>query len=308
MMLPVQFIMESKADGVKKKPIFDINIKPTKTKKHNIPQCQLAAGGIIPKHPFRMLFSGASGSGKTTVMLDMLKRFYVKDITKPDKGSYFDTIHVIGPTVKIDDMYDDLKIPDTNKHTEFNSDTLELIHSKQKSAIETKGVDKSKKICTVIEDSIAETRFMNSKEFLNQFVMNRHLNESTMMMSQAYNKVPRACRINCTQIVFFPSSNSEVERIVDEFIPPGCTKDDFRNLVMQATKVDDIDKYPFLFIDTSEPVERRYRRCLHTYLLPRISYEPDKKKRRSRKRTRDPIDEENPDLKKPKKTQLIKKK
>ena len=68
-----------------------------------IKQCQLAQAGILPTHCFRSYIVGASGSGKTNLMLNLLTRpgFYL---------NYFDRIFVISPTaLSLDQSYKTLE-------------------------------------------------------------------------------------------------------------------------------------------------------------------------------------------------------
>ena len=62
---------------------------------------------VVPKHPFRMILSGASGSGKTNLLLHLLT---TKDIYK----DYFDVIIICSPTAgKLDDSYNALATANT---------------------------------------------------------------------------------------------------------------------------------------------------------------------------------------------------
>jgi hypothetical protein len=243
--------------------IIDLSIRAIKTKKAHIKQCSAAKAGCIPKHPFRMLLTGASGSGKSTFLINLIDRLY-KDV---GGRKYFDDIYAIGPTVKFDDLYETLGLDDKHLIEEPTVEFLEKIFHDQKAAIKSKGIDKAKKILIIYEDIIGHKKFMNSKEFLKSFVMSRHFNVSVMVCSQSYTKVPRPCRLQCTQIAFFPSKKSEMDLICDEYCPPKMTKKEFQEIVDHATTPVDEEDHPFLYIDMNERPKKRFRKTLKTRLV-----------------------------------------
>lgn len=245
--------IEREDDG---KGFFDTKIRPLETKKNDIAQCHCAQHKIVPKHPFRFLLSGASGSGKSTVLINLLKRFYVKD----DGDSYFDKIYAIGPTVKFDDLWKELEIPDEQLVEKPTVEFLEKIYKDQEDQVKKKGIDKADKILIAFEDIISHAKFMRSKEFLKAYVMGRHFGISTMVCTQSFTKVPRACRLQCTNIAFFPSSFSEMKLMNEEFCPPRMHKKDFHQLMGYATTPDEQDEYPFLYIDAPAKPADRFRK------------------------------------------------
>ena len=80
-----------------------LKIKPIQIKKKKIKQCEYAQCGILPTHPYRAYLVGASGSGKTNLLLNLLTRqgFY---------KNWFDKIFVISPTAcNLDESYQSLE-------------------------------------------------------------------------------------------------------------------------------------------------------------------------------------------------------
>ena len=235
---------------------FDCRIKEIDTKKSDIDQCHAAKHKLVPKHPFRFLLSGASGSGKTTVLLNLLKRFYIND----DSSSYFDEIYAIGPTVKFDDMWKELDLDDEHLIEKPTTEVLEKIYNDAEEEVKERGIDQSDKILIVFEDIISHAKFMRSTEFLKAYVMGRHFGISVMVCTQSFTKVPRACRLQCTQIAFFPSSQSEMKLMNEEFCPPHTTRRTFFDVMHYATTPDAEDEYPFLYIDHPAKPEDRFRK------------------------------------------------
>ena len=238
---------------------FDTKIRALTTKKDDISQCHAAKYKLVPKHPFRFLLSGASGSGKSTVLLNLLKRFYVQD---DGETSYFDEIYAIGPTVKFDDLWKELDLEEDHLVEEPTVEKLEEIYKSQESKIKAGGIDQAPKVLIAFEDIISHEKFMNSKEFLKAYVMGRHFGISTMVCTQSFNKVPRPCRLQCQQIAFFPSSKSEMMIMCEEFCPPRMGRKEFFDLMGFATTPDDEDEYPFLYVDNPAKPADRFRKTL----------------------------------------------
>jgi len=236
--------------------VFDCHIREISTRKSDIDQCHAAQHKLVPKHPFRFMLSGASGSGKTTVLLNLLKRFYINN----DKSSYFDEIYAIGPTVKFDDMWKELDLDDDHLIEKPTIEVLEQIYKEAEEEVKQKGIDRSTKILIVFEDIISHAKFMRSTEFLKAYVMGRHFGISVMVCTQSFTKVPRACRLQCTQIAFFPSSQSEMKLMNEEYCPPHTSRREFFDVMHYATTPDAEDEYPFLYIDHPAKPEDRFRK------------------------------------------------
>ncbi len=238
----------------------DLIIKPYKVKSNKIKINKAMEENIIPCHPFRLLLTGASASGKSQVVLNLMKKknFY---------RGYFDIVMLISPTCNKDDTQKLLNINPNNTCQDLDYKAplfLEHIFKTQDSIInENKGdISKAPKVLIILDDIISSKIFLNSPQYKNLLIAGRHSGISSITLSQKYNAIPRINRLNMSNIMVFPSSLSELDIISDEYCPPNTSKRDFMQLMQYATG----EKYSFLYINMKSPVETRYRKKLDTVL------------------------------------------
>lgn len=229
-----------------------MEIKPPKDNDAKIPQVELAERGIVPKHPFRLLTVGTSGSGKSVVVSYLLKNVYNK---------YFDRLVIFSPTAKNDPAYKGITARNDFR-TELVPEEIENLFRSQESKVKAYGKAKAPRMCILFDDVIAENKFMNKPAFMKCFFQSRHNNISIILCAQSYMRVPRSARLNATDLMLFPASESEMQRIAKEYTPPHTKQAEFEELIKHATR----EKYSFLYIATLEDEETRYRRKFDAYL------------------------------------------
>jgi hypothetical protein len=231
-----------------------------------IKQPRAAEIGLVPKVPFRLLASGPSNSGKTNATRWILDKYYC--VTP--KKSFFDRIYVLSPTAKMDPAWDKMTgIREGDKITVSGADAGKMLHaifSRNKKRAKTMTRSKAPHELIIIDDSIADVKLMNSEGLLTSSIAGRHANQSFIFMGQSYNKCPRPIRLQMSALMMFPSKTSEIERLFVEHGPLHLNKKEFIAMVQFATKKDGENKWPFLFINTDEPEETRFRRNLDTVL------------------------------------------
>jgi len=233
------------------------------TNKHGIKERQVMIDNIIPRLGTSTIINGKSGSGKTNLLLNLClkKEFWGKE--KPtDKTGYFDLTFFFSPTAESDDMPEYLGIDKKRIVTDDFENKLEHVFNVQDKIIKSKGIEKSPKILLIYDDMQANAKFMRSKIFLRSFIANRHSNITTIFLSQSFTRTPRACRLQASNIMIFPASESEINLLVDEFCPAHTTSAQFYELVKEATK----DQFNFLHINCKAPMQDRFRKNLDTYL------------------------------------------
>jgi hypothetical protein len=237
---------------------MSLSIKPLPTRAKNIKVPPLMEQ-IDLKHPFSLSACGMTGSGKTVAILNIL--------TNPVMyGGYFDEVYLFSVTGNSDDSFDALKLPKKNIITTQMIPKLKKILDKQKKAVESKGIDKAKKVCIIFEDVTAQKKLMSSSEFLQSFVQSRHMNLSVFACCHKYHALVRTARLNANHHIIFPASQSEVARIIDEHNPPELTKSAFAGLINYAFTPTEEKTHPFLHINLKVPTKIRFRKSLDEIL------------------------------------------
>lgn len=244
----------------------DLKIIKFDTAKSLIPSRPYQESYIIPKHPFRLILTGRSGSGKSNLLVNLMKKsiFYGRTDQNDDKTGYFDLVFLFSPTAGIgDDLVTHLDIPSQRIYTDPSTYLARLNHifETQDGLIKSTGIAKSPKILCIFDDIQSASKFMNSDAFTKLFIAGRHSNISIIVAIQSWTRLPRVLRLQASNIMLFPSSNSEVELLADEYTPPGFSKREFMSLVMHATR----EPYNFLHINNQAP-DNKYRKNLDTVL------------------------------------------
>ncbi len=242
-----------------------LKVIPYPTSKSKIKQRPLMKELIIPKHPSRVIFNGKSGSGKSNLLTFLCSQphMYGKTNPKKDNSMYFDIVFLFSPTADgQDDLPKYLNLKEKRIFTDFNVQALDNILAIQDEIIKEYGIEKSPKMLIIFDDIQSDVKFMNSKSFTRCFIQGRHLNATIFVCGQSWTKLPRVCRLQATNVFFFPSSQSEVDILSNEYTPPNTSKKDFQELIKLATS----KQYNFLHINCDAPIENRFRRNLDTIL------------------------------------------
>lgn len=256
--------------------------------------------GLIPKLHYRWILSGPSKSGKTNLARWSLDKYYQKG----QKKSWFDRIYLLSPTANIDWNWADLpglKPKDRISHPTAShlkkilADQMkEISGSRSERAsknVNLKALSRRKQtspqVLVIFDDAIAESKLINSPEFLKLFIQGRHYNISSMVMTQSYVRVPRSVRLQATHVAMFPSRSSEIDRLYTEHGPRQLNKRDFTEMVQYATQPTEGDQFPFLYVDCFAPVKTRFRRNFtHTLEIASTMEEVGSTKKTNRRRKR----------------------
>ena len=211
-----------------------------------------------PDHLYRILIIGASGSGKTSILLNSIENqpnidkiyLYAKD---PYETKYQYLIN-IPEKVGINHFND------PKAFIEYSNNMHDVYKN-----IDEYNQDKERKILIVFDDMIAD--MINNKK-LNSvvtelFIRGRKLNISIVFITQSYFKVPKDVRLNTTHFFITKILNKrELQQIAINHSSDISTKD-FINIYRECTG----KPYSFLVIDTTLASDNplRFRKVLFKY-------------------------------------------
>ena len=190
------------------------------------------------------IISGASGSGKSNLIINLLKSTKTtKD--KKHKKSYrnmFDNIILVSPsasTIKDSPLEN---ISDDQKFNSLNEDVFDMVDS-----VTEDGIEDDKHTLLILDDVSSQLRLKENEKQLTQLVKNRrHLNLSIWVIGHRVIDLSPALRSNANLIFLFkPKTNKEIESIQSEFMM--MPKKEADELMRAAYK----DRYDFMLIDTS---------------------------------------------------------
>ncbi|GFU20148.1 uncharacterized protein TNCV_2557391 [Trichonephila clavipes] len=220
---------------------------------------------LLPKHPFRLLIAGASGTGKTNLLLNFIYDYLefdnlfvcAKDMYEPKyaklkekytmfDGVDFDKILVKYPKKK--KIMLELFEKFGKKGTLFSSDTKEFIT--------VDDLDPSCKNVVVFDDCMTDKDQRSIEDF---FVRGRKKNATIIYLSQSYYRTPIIIRRNCNYLIFFNLQQREIQQIIRE-IDGSLTKEEFSRLYKKCMQ----QPYDFFMLDLVNPA-LRYRK---KYFIP----------------------------------------
>lgn len=245
---------------------------------------------VLPKHEFSLGLIAPKGSGKTTVICNLLK-FY--------KG-YFNTIVVFSPTVASDEKWDWVKkqdllaenlplkrwlerkeekldsvvepgqkielppfepqIPEANFHTEYSEETLKnLMDEQMKMVTYLKAHGKSKhlanRILIIFDDLVGSSLFSGKRDnpFKRLNTNHRHYSASLLMVTQAYKEIPKTIRTNFSCLIIFEIPNDREVEVIYEENPMGLKRPEWMEVYNHAIEGD----HDFMFINYQKPKRLR---------------------------------------------------
>ena len=197
---------------------------------------------------FFMLICGRPGSGKTTLILNL--------IAKRGKmyNKKFDKIFVFSPSLMTmkDNPFEEL--PENQVDTELTEENLTSALEEIK--------DSGEKILFILDDVVNDIkRSSGIQNTLSRMLMNRrHLagdggSTSFIITTQVYNKIPAPIRKTASHIVIFHTKNKkELDTIYDELII--IPQKDFYEILKYCFD----KKNHFLYIDTNKSYDKMFHK------------------------------------------------
>lgn len=185
----------------------------------------------LPNWNYFSLFVGTPGSGKTTLCINLLKKYYKK---KYDRIYFF--------TGSKSTLPDDFLSKLNPSRVLTDLDTLENIIE------ELKSLKENEKVLMVFDDMV-KSIIDNEKVIMNLVYNRRHISGgvSIMMISQKLNKIPLSIRSAVDSIYFFSLTNKrEVATLLSDYIQ-SLNKNEYDQIITYIIKK--ADKHAFFFAD-----------------------------------------------------------
>ena len=180
----------------------------------------------MPDRCFRMLICAPSGSGKTNLLLHMVKKPLL----------FYDKIYLYAKNLQQDKYQHLLKeFEPFSKEFGYN-----IIEASNDDIIPLDEMDDGNQKLIIFDDYLnTGVKKKNNQEILNYFTNSRNRNCSCIYLSQSYYKTDKTIRLNCSHhcIFDFPSKN-EQRRLCEEL---NINKNDY----LLATN----EPYTFLYVD-----------------------------------------------------------
>lgn len=200
---------------------------------------------------FFLLVCGRPGSGKTTLILNL--------ICKRGKmyNKKFDKIYLFSPSLSTMEGDPFGNLPDEQVHQELSVDVLEKV------LLDIR--DSGEKILFIFDDVVNDIKKSAALQtIITKMLMNRrHLagsggSTSFIITTQVYNKLPAPIRKTASQIIIYHTKNKkELDTIFDELII--IPKDDFYEILKYC-----FDKRNnFLYIDVNNSHDKMFHKCFN---------------------------------------------
>lgn len=191
------------------------------------------------KVPFRMMIVGASGTGKTMTLLNLIHNF----------DNTFNNIYILTKN-KDEPLYNYLE-------DKLNNQGLEIREGINNAPV-LDDLNKEEQTLIVMDDLVVER---NQKVLENYFIRARKMNCSLIYISQSYYDVPKIIRKNLNYLIVKQlSSMSDLARIMREY-SLGLEREEIIAMYENATE----NKTDFLLVDLDADVKDRFRKNFSEY-------------------------------------------
>jgi len=206
------------------------------------------------KIPNRIIFLGASGSGKTNIMINLLLKmncfetfhFVVKDDEEPLYKMLFEHLRKIEKKVKTQILWVYYSVSQLPQIEEF---------------------DKEKNNIVILDDQILDMENKKRAEIAKSYLMRgRKQNISTWFLSQSYFGIPKFVRQNSDCVVFKKLNGLKDKRmILKEYCSNEITADQLQEMV---DSIDTSNITEFFMIDNTRTDEYKFRHNLSPMPIP----------------------------------------
>jgi hypothetical protein len=200
---------------------------------------------LAPLWPFRLLICGASGCGKTNLLMNLIYNYlyynkiyiYAKDLTESKYQMLQDFFEEVNETMKV-------KTGEDFQVATFSSSKDDIVN--------VDDLEKEYQNLIIFDDFVTEA---DQHLIIDLFIRSRKKNCSLIYLTQSYFSTPKDIRLQCNYFIFYNISN---ERELLEIQKDHCLDVDkytFKEYFIKAT----LEPYNFFLID-KKTKELRFRK------------------------------------------------
>jgi GTPase SAR1 family protein len=208
----------------------------------------------LPDLPMRLLIIGKSGSGKSSIIGNLLCIHYKNDISPEDIFIFSGSLE---GDLKLKTMIEHLDIPKINLFDKFDEDILKELYSLLQDDF-NESIEEKKKPShkLIIFDDLSFTGSLKGRKnenMINKIFMNgRKFNINVIVTAQKYTDISTGARENCTAMILFKSSNKQIE-VIEQDMNYLENKSKFMKMIKNHTETN----HDFILFDFSK--DKPYR-------------------------------------------------
>ena len=222
--------------------------------------------------PFRLLVSGASGSGKSNLISNLLGReIYYKKAFQGGILVISPTATEISPGIQLDDTYTShlgdnvVFVPPEN-----GAEAITRVFQIQEEQMRRRKTKGAKHTLILLDDCVSHQKALLKTPICKRLAtMGRHFRISAIFATQSFHLIPKNIRLQCS-VIYFLGSGIESQFLADEFCIPGMTRKEFLSLINSKLS----NRYSFLciFCQFGSDISKKYRLGLkHPFVSKRIA-------------------------------------
>ena len=202
-----------------------------------------------PAKKFRALIVGASHSGKSLMVLNMLQR---EDFGYRDW--FQDEIFIVSPTIGLDSTWNQIDLPKYHKMDSWKDSTMNQLLKYS--------VKQPRGILLVLDDLAAsDCTNAHKDQMLSKIMMTgRHYGVSLFLMTQKYNSVSTRVRANASHVMTFALPTTSEMKL---FLSDNSDVPNVERCYQTATSV----PYGFMYIDRSTGGRKKAYQCFERELV-----------------------------------------